>query len=42
MKKILDILKATKLDSRVRLGIMSILVVNEPSKIRNYVYFSGE
>jgi len=29
MKKILAILKSTKLDSRVRLGIMSILVVNE-------------
>jgi DNA-binding transcriptional ArsR family regulator len=29
MKEILSILKATKLDNRVRLGIMSILVVNE-------------
>ncbi len=29
MKKILSILKATKLDNRVRLGIMSILVVND-------------
>ena len=29
MKKILAILKSTKLDSRVRLGIMSILVVND-------------
>ena len=29
MKKILSILEATKLDNRVRLGIMSILVVND-------------
>lgn len=29
MKSLLDILKETKLDNRVRLGIMSILVVNE-------------
>ncbi|MEM6316182.1 MAG: transcriptional regulator [Bacteroidota bacterium] len=29
MKKILSILESTKLDNRVRLGIMSILVVNE-------------
>ena len=29
MKKQLDVLKETKLDSRVRLGIMSILVVND-------------
>jgi len=29
MKEILAILKSTKLDSRVRLGIMSILVVND-------------
>ncbi len=29
MKKILDILESTKLDNRVRLGIMSILMVND-------------
>ena len=29
MKEILSTLKATKLDNRVRLGIMSLLVVNE-------------
>ena len=29
MKKILSTLKETKLDNRVRLGIMSILVVND-------------
>ena len=29
MKEILSILKETKLDNRIRLGIMSILVVNE-------------
>ncbi|MEM6378945.1 MAG: transcriptional regulator [Bacteroidota bacterium] len=29
MKKILAILESTKLDNRVRLGIMSILVVND-------------
>ena len=29
MKKILAILESTKLDNRVRLGIMSVLVVND-------------
>ncbi len=29
MKEILSILKETKLDNRIRLGIMSILVVND-------------
>ena len=29
MKQILSTLKATKLDNRIRLGIMSVLVVNE-------------
>lgn len=29
MKEILSILKETKLDNRIRLGIMSVLVVNE-------------
>ena len=29
MKDILSVLKATKLDNRVRLGLMSILVVND-------------
>ena len=29
MKKILDVLKSTKLDNRVRLGVMSVLIVND-------------